>query len=77
MLARRLLINVEQHGMLYTPVEDLKAFGDTMELITAFNANLYYKHGHRALEQDKDNIFIRGRRPPAFSSGTIWSPGLL
>ena len=60
MLARRLLINVEQHGMLYTPVEDLKAFGDTMELITAFNANLYYKHGHRALEQDKDNIFIRG-----------------
>lgn len=60
MLARRLHINVEQHGMLYTPVEDLKAFGDTMGLITAFNDNLYYKHGHRALEQDKDHVFIRG-----------------
>jgi ATP-dependent exoDNAse (exonuclease V) alpha subunit len=60
LLARRLRINVEQHGMLYTPVEDLEAFGDPSALIAAFNGNLYYKHGHRMLVQDKDHVFIRG-----------------
>ncbi|SFS13766.1 UvrD-like helicase C-terminal domain-containing protein [Dyella sp. OK004] len=60
LLARRLQINVEQHGMLYTPVEDLEAFGDPKALIAAFNGNLYHKHGHRTLEQDKDHVFIRG-----------------
>lgn len=60
MLARRLHINVEQHGMLYTPAEDLKRFGDTTALISEFNSNLYYKHGHRMLEQDKGHVFIRG-----------------
>lgn len=60
LLARRLQINVEQHGMLYTPVEDLKAFGDLKALIATFNSNLYHKHGHRALEEDKGHVFIRG-----------------
>lgn len=60
LLARRLQINVVQHGMLYTPVEDLEAFGDPKALIAAFNGNLYHKHGHRALEQDKGHVFIRG-----------------
>lgn len=60
LLARRLQINVEQHGMLYTPVEDLEAFGDASALIAVFNGNLYYKHGHRMLVQDKDHVFIRG-----------------
>lgn len=60
LLARRLQINVEQHGMLYTSVEDLEAFGELKPLIDAFNGNLYYKHGHRTLEQDKGHVFIRG-----------------
>lgn len=60
LLARRLEINVEQHGMLYTPVEDLEAFGDPNALIAVFNGNLYHKHGHRMLVQDKDHVFIRG-----------------
>ncbi|MCW0391562.1 ATP-dependent DNA helicase [Xanthomonas sacchari] len=60
MLARRLHINVEQHGMLYTPAKDLNRFGDIAALIDMFNRNLYYRHGHRALEQDKDHVFIRG-----------------
>lgn len=60
LLARRLHINVEQHGMLYTPVEDLATFGDTSALIEAFNGNLYRTHGHRALVQDKGHVFIRG-----------------
>jgi hypothetical protein len=60
LLARRLQINVEQHGMLYTPMEDLEAFGELSALIAAFNDNLYYKHAHRMLVQDKDHVFIRG-----------------
>lgn len=60
MLARRIHINVEQHGMLYTPIEDVKAFGDATGLISTFNSHIYYKHGHRTLEQDKDHVFIRG-----------------
>lgn len=60
LLARRLHINVEQHGMLYTPAEDLEAFGDPSALIAMFNANVYFKHGNRKLVQDKDHVFIRG-----------------
>lgn len=60
LLARRLRINVEQHGMLYTPMEDLEAFGDLSALIAAFNSNLYHKHGHRMLVQDKGHVFISG-----------------
>ncbi|WP_045771193.1 ATP-dependent DNA helicase [Xanthomonas albilineans] len=60
MLARRLHINVEQHGMLYTPAKELNHFGDTAALIDVFNSNLYYSHGHRTLEQDKGHVFIRG-----------------
>ncbi|WBX95208.1 ATP-dependent DNA helicase [Pseudoxanthomonas mexicana] len=60
LLARRLQVNVEQHGMLYTPEEDLEVFGDLDALIAAFNGNLYYKHGHRMLVQDKGHVFIRG-----------------
>lgn len=59
LLARRLQINVEQHGMLYTPMEELEAFGDLSALIAVFNSNLYYKHGHRMLVQDKDHLFIQ------------------
>jgi ATP-dependent exoDNAse (exonuclease V) alpha subunit len=60
LLARQLRINVEQRGMLYTPVEELEAFGDPSALIAAFNANLYHKHGLRKLVQDKDHVFILG-----------------
>ncbi|MFC3815044.1 AAA family ATPase [Lysobacter sp. GCM10012299] len=60
LLARRLQINVEQHGMLYTPVKNLEAFGDLGALIDTFNGNIYYKHGHRKLAQDKGHAFICG-----------------
>jgi hypothetical protein len=60
LLARRVKTNVEQHGMLYTPEEDLEAFCDLKALISVFNANLYYKHGHRTLVQDKGHVFIGG-----------------
>ncbi|KRD39752.1 helicase [Lysobacter sp. Root916] len=60
LLARRLHTNVEQHGMLYTPEEDLLAFGDPSALMASFNERLYHKHAHRKLVQDKRHVFIIG-----------------
>lgn len=61
LLARRVKNNVERHGVLYTPIADLEAFGDVNKLISTHNSNLYYKHReHRALVSDKEHIFICG-----------------
>jgi energy-coupling factor transporter ATP-binding protein EcfA2 len=60
-LARRLKVNVEQHGMLYTPVDELESFGDLAPLITQHNNALYFKHRpRRDLELDKKHLFIHG-----------------
>ncbi|MFI5035584.1 MAG: ATP-dependent RecD-like DNA helicase [Acidimicrobiales bacterium] len=59
LLARQVRINVEQRGILYTPIEDLASFGDAILLISQFNARLYYTHGRRTLEHDMGHVFIR------------------
>jgi len=59
LLARRVRINVEQRGMLYTPIVDLSSFGDVTPLISQFNARLYHTHGRRTLERDMGHLFIR------------------
>jgi hypothetical protein len=58
LFARRIHTNVEQYGMLYTPLEDIQSFGDASALIAKFNSMLYYKHLHRKLVQDKRHVFI-------------------
>jgi len=60
LLARRVKNNVEHHGILYTPVADLKEFGDVNRLISTYNNKLYHKHTERQLVLDKGHIFIRG-----------------
>lgn len=60
LLARRVRNNVERRGILYTPVVDLEEFGDVTQLISIYNAKLYYKHRERQLVQDRGNVFIRG-----------------
>lgn len=60
LLARRVTNNVERHGILYTPVDDLEEFGDINRLISTYNNKLYYKHMERRLVQDKGHVFIRG-----------------
>jgi hypothetical protein len=59
LLARHVRINVEQRGMLYTPIDDLASFGDVTPLISQFNARLHHTHGRRTLERDMDHLFIR------------------
>jgi hypothetical protein len=60
LLARRVKNNVEHHGILYTPVNELEEFGDINDLMSKHNKALYYKHTHRQLVRDKEHIFFRG-----------------
>lgn len=65
-LARRVKNNVENHGMLYTPVADLEDLGDVDQLITAYNSKLYYLHTGRRLLKDKGHVFIKD-----YEDGTV------
>lgn len=60
LLARRVRVNVERHGSLYTPVADLEEFGDVPALTSTHNKALYYLHTGRHLLLDKGHVFIRG-----------------
>lgn len=59
LLARRVKLNVEREGILYTPASDLEAFGDVKKLVSAYNSKLYHKHVDRHLVIDKGHVFIR------------------
>lgn len=59
LLVRRVKNNVERHGMLYTPVEDLQEFVEIDGLISTYNNRLYYKHTGRRLKLDKGHVFIQ------------------
>ena len=63
LFARRITNNAEIRGWLYTPLEDVEQFGDTEELIDAFNSRLYQgteTQRERKLETYKDHIYITG-----------------
>jgi ATP-dependent exoDNAse (exonuclease V), alpha subunit - helicase superfamily I member len=66
LLARRIKTNVERRGMLYTPVEELEAFGAVDELIEQYNDKVYYKHQGRKLIRDMDHVFMR-----EYEDGTV------
>lgn len=66
LLARSVRNNIESHGMLYTPADDLTSFENIDALIATYNSNLYYKHNERQLIQDKGQVFIRG-----YEDGTV------
>ena len=60
LLARRVQRNVEDRGILYTPVADLEDLGDVPTLISSYNGKLYYKHRpKRDLVLDKGHVFIQ------------------
>lgn len=67
LLARRVKNNVDRHGMLYTPMSDLKDFEDVSGLISIFNSKLYYKHTERRLVLDKGHVFISGYENDTFA----------
>ncbi len=60
LLARRVQRNVEDHGILYTPVADLEDLGDVKALIATYNSKLYYRHRPaRDLVLDNGHVFIQ------------------
>jgi hypothetical protein len=59
LLARYVKNNVEQRGILYTPVSELERFENIDQLIKKYNLMLYPKHQGRRLEMDRDHVFIK------------------
>nr|EKX6746831.1 AAA family ATPase [Acinetobacter baumannii] len=58
-LARRIKNNIEQNGILYTPLAEVEYFGSTQKLIDKYNNQLYHSHKeNRKLVFDKGHIFI-------------------
>lgn len=62
LLARRVRSNVEQHGVIYTPVAELEDLGDLDELIARHNRMLppTERHARRKLAQANGHVFIVG-----------------
>ncbi len=56
--ARRIRNNIEQQGMLFTPLQELAQFGDTDALMEQYNRRLYYKHYSRTIKKYKDYFYI-------------------
>lgn len=61
-LARRVMNNVEQRGIIYTPDDELKDLGDIDNLIKKHNALLppTPRHAPRKIIHDKGHVFITG-----------------
>ena len=66
LLARRVKNNIENRGVLYTPIADLEDLGDVEGLVSVFNSKLYYKHTGRHLLIDNGHVFVR-----EYEDGTV------
>ncbi len=62
LLARRVRSNVEQRGVIYTPISDLEDFGDVDKLIARHNQLLppHVRHASRKLAHANGHVFIVG-----------------
>lgn len=60
-LSRNVRTNTQQKVKLYTPLEDVKKFGDVTKLVDTFNSKLYSGHvANRSLVIDNDDVYING-----------------
>ena len=61
LLGHRIRTNVEQHGILYTPEEELAGFKNLDDLIARHNRTLPRtpRHAGRILERDKGHVLMR------------------
>jgi hypothetical protein len=67
LLARRVQRNVEDRGILYTPLGELEDLGDVRALISTYNRKLYYKHRPaRDLVLDKGHVLIQSYEDDTF-----------
>lgn len=67
LLARRVKNNVEDRGMIYTPVAELEVFGNVDQLIADHNGRLWSGHrATRSLVKDMGHVFIQ-----EYEDGTV------
>lgn len=60
LIARKILSNTEQRGVLYTPKDELPMSNRADELINRYNGKLYAGHANRRIEKYNDHYFIQG-----------------
>lgn len=60
LLAKRIQVNVETHGVIYTPDADLGGFEDVDLLIDVYNSLLPPRHTARRLVHDRGHVFMSG-----------------
>jgi len=61
LLSRKIRNNVEQNGVLYTPVDELGLFGNVPALVKGFNDDLFWAHRtRRGIVLDKKHAVISG-----------------
>lgn len=60
LLARRINVNADTYGRLYTKTDDLVGFENIDELVKTYNNSLYRKHQSRRLETIGENLFVKG-----------------
>ncbi len=60
LLARRINVNADAYGKLYTKIDELEDFDTIDELIKKYNDSLYKKHQNRRLETIGKNLFVKG-----------------
>lgn len=60
LLARKVNVNADTYGKLYTNIDALDEFENIEQLRSKYNEKLYSTHQHRRLEIFGKNIFIKG-----------------
>lgn len=60
LLARHILNNIEQKGVLYTPIEEVIEYGNIDELIKEFNDKLYYTQTKLKIIKESNYVFMEG-----------------
>lgn len=60
LLARHILTNVEQKGILYTPLDELSEYGNIDNLIAKFNQKLYGEQKRLTIVKEHNYVFMKG-----------------
>lgn len=60
LLARHILNNIEQKGIMYTDINELLEYGDTDKLISKFNRQLYGEQTRLKIVKEHNYVYMEG-----------------
>ena len=72
LIARRVMINTEQEGLLYSPKEKISSDDELDISINRYNAKLWSGHADRKIEKYAEHYFIKGYEQNVVEIVTIW-----